>query len=334
MQVLVIGGTGVIGTGIVRGLLAREADVTVFSRDERRGAASPGVTYLAGNRHDASAFERTFSDARYDVVIDLLCFSPKDAESTVRAFGGKCEQLQFCSTVCVYGNAVAPSVLVSEETAPEPSTAYGQNKLECERVFLEHARKGRFAVTIVRPSHTYGPGGPMLDQLEIDGVAWDRVERGHPVLCSGDALGLWQSTHRDDVGMLFAHAALNPRTYGETYNATRDEVATWRDYHRDVAAALECRARLVLAPAAWLLGELPDRLAFLRDTSRFHGAYTSAKARAHVPEFRATTRLIDGARDTLSSLKARGALRSSLDDHDYERAVSRAVDMGFETIEA
>src|SRR5581483_9927002 len=142
---------------------------------------------------------------------------------------------------------------------------------DCERLFLEHARKRRFAVTIVRPSHTYAPGGPMLDQLEIDGVAWDRVERGLPVLCSGDALGLWQSTHGDDVGKLFAHAALNPRTYGEIYNATRDEVLTWREYHRDVAAALGQRARLVLAPAAWLMNELPHRLAFLREVSRFHG---------------------------------------------------------------
>ena len=28
-------------------------------------------------------------------------------------------------------------------------------------------------------------------------------------------------------------AALNPRTYGQSYNATRDENFTWRDYYRE-----------------------------------------------------------------------------------------------------
>jgi nucleoside-diphosphate-sugar epimerase len=334
MRVLVIGGTGVIGTGIVHALLARGADVTVYSRGLREGSRLAGVTHLTGDRRDAAAFARQFAGIRFDAIVDLLCFSRADVESTVSAFGGTCQQILFCSTVCVYGDKVSPDVLVSEDVTPEPLTAYGRDKLECERLFLEHSRKRGFAITIVRPSHTYGPGGPMLDQLEIDGVAWDRVERGLPVLCSGDALGLWQATHRDDVGKLFAYAALNPRTYGETYNATGDCVLTWREYHRQVAAALGRTARLVLSPAAWLLAQMPDRLSFLRETSRYHGAYTSTKARAHVPEFKATVALGDGARDTVSSLKARGRFRSSADDEDYERTAARAVSMGFETIVA
>lgn len=36
-------------------------------------------------------------------------------------------------------------------------------------------------------------------------------------MCAGDGLGLWQSTHRDDCGKLFAYAALNSKTYGEAY---------------------------------------------------------------------------------------------------------------------
>src|SRR5581483_10436258 len=115
MKALVIGGTGVIGTGVVRALVARNAEVTVFSRGRRTGAPFPASSHIRGDRHDANAFEGHFSDARYDVVVDLLCFSTEQAESTVRAFGGKCEHLLFCSTVCVYGSKVPSSVLVSEE---------------------------------------------------------------------------------------------------------------------------------------------------------------------------------------------------------------------------
>src|SRR5690242_7297913 len=106
MRVLVIGGTGVIGTGIVDALLARDADVTVYSRGFREGSRFSRVGYLEGDRRDSNAFEQRFAGMRFDVVIDLLCFSHSDVESTVNAFGGKCEQLLFCSTVCVYGSNV------------------------------------------------------------------------------------------------------------------------------------------------------------------------------------------------------------------------------------
>src|SRR5439155_10734830 len=125
---------------------------------------------------------------------------------------------------------IPAQVLVDEEFPQDPITPYGRAKLACERLFLEAGRQGRFAATIIRPSNTYGPGAPLIDQLECDGPTWDRVARGLPVFIAGDGLGLWQSTHRDDCGKLFAHAALNPRTYGQAYNATRDEVFTWRDY--------------------------------------------------------------------------------------------------------
>ena len=70
-------------------------------------------------------------------------------------------------------------------------------------------------MTIIRPGSTYGPGAPLIDNLEPDAVAWDRIERGLPALCAGDGLGLWQSTHRDDCGKLFAYAALQPQTYDQ-----------------------------------------------------------------------------------------------------------------------
>src|SRR5207237_2961275 len=139
----------------------------------------------------------------------------------------------------------------------EPISTYGQNKLACERLFLQAHEAGQFRTTIVRPSHTYGEGNPLIDNLEGDAVAWDRIARGEPVLCAGDGLGLWVSTHRDDCGKFFAYAAGNSKTYGESYNATRDEHLTWRDYYHQVAAGLGREARLLFMPAAWIVKHDP-----------------------------------------------------------------------------
>jgi nucleoside-diphosphate-sugar epimerase len=331
MKVLVIGGTGLISVGVVKQLLARGAEVTLYNRGQRADEFAGEVSRIVGDRSNAGEFERVLQGSRFDVAIDMICFTPEEAESTVRALGGRCEQLIFCSTVCTYGVEVPSSVLIDESFAQRPISTYGRHKLACERVFSEAAAAGRFALTIMRPSHTYGPGGSLIDQLEPDGVAWDRVARGLPVLCAGDGLGLWQPTHRDDCGALFALSARHGQTYGQAYNATGQDIFTWREYYRRVAEALDTRATLVYAPAGWLIARLPARFGLLAEITRFHGAYSSAMARAHMPDFRASHDFESGVRDTFADLRQRGAWRESAGDQEYQQLVDEALRAGFES---
>jgi nucleoside-diphosphate-sugar epimerase len=331
---LIIGGTGLISTGIVKHLLARGARVTLFNRGQRERTLPEGVRQIIGDRGQSAAFVDTFSERRFDVVFDMICFSAEQAEASVAAFQGRCEQLVFCSTVCSYGVKVPPHVLIDETFPLEPISDYGKGKLSCERILERAAETGAFELTIVRPSHTYGPGGSLIDQQEFDSGTWDRVARGQPVLLAGDGLGLWQSTHRDDCGKFFAHAALSSRTYGQAYNAMRDEVLTWRGYYREVARALDTRAQVIFVPASWLIAQAPERFNFLAEISQFHGAYSAEKAKADVPEFRATIGLEEGARAVFADMRRRGAWRDSGSDLPYQQIVDRALACGFRIEEA
>jgi nucleoside-diphosphate-sugar epimerase len=185
-------------------------------------------------------------------------------------------------------------------------------------------------VTIIRPSCTYGPGGNLIDNLESRPVAWDRIERGLPVLCAGDGLGLWVATHRDDCAKLFSHAAGNPATFGQSYNATGDRTFTWRDWYREAAMSLGHPAQLLFMPAEWIVRHDPQRFGLLREITRFHGAYCSAKAKRHVPEFRCEIDFPTGAAQTLSDLRRRGAWRDSRQDGLYGAMVDAALAAGVE----
>jgi nucleoside-diphosphate-sugar epimerase len=334
LNALIVGGTGLISTGITKHLLARGAQVAMYNRGRRENTLPRGVRQIRGDRADVTAFVHAFESERFDVVFDMISFTPEQAQASVRAFRGRCEQFVFCSTVCVYGVKVPPHVLIDEGFPVEPSSGYGKNKLECEQICLRAAEAGAFATTIVRPSHTYGPGSSLIDQQEFDSGTWDRVARGLPVLVAGDGLGLWQSTHRDDCGSFFANAALNPKTYGQAYNATRDETFTWRTYYRDVARALDARARVIFVPAKWLIAQDTKRFDFLAEITQFHGAYSSAKAKADVPEFRPSIELEAGARETFADMRRRGAWRDSGHDAAYQRIVERALALGFQIEEA
>jgi nucleoside-diphosphate-sugar epimerase len=85
MRVLIIGGTGLISVGIARALLARGAQVSVFNRGQRPSVLPPEVEALRGDRADSEAFS-ALGARGFDAVIDMICFSPAQAEQTVRAF--------------------------------------------------------------------------------------------------------------------------------------------------------------------------------------------------------------------------------------------------------
>jgi len=332
MRALIIGGTGLISQGIVKHLLLRGEQVSVFNRGQREDLLPQQVKRFVGDRNQPDQLARCMKDGGFDVVIDMVCFNPEQAELAVKTFAGKCEQFIFCSTVCTYGVKVPPNVFVNETFPQEPISSYGKNKVSCEQIFLAAHVAGKFKATIIRPSHTYGPGHPMIDNLEFDAVAWDRIEKGQPVLCAGDGLGLWVSTHRDDCGKLFAHSALNAVTYGQTYNATHDVHVTWREYYRQAAAALNKQARLIFMPAQWIVRQDAKRFGLLAEITAFHGAYDSSKAVRDVPQFRCEINLEEGARQTFADVRRRGAWKDSSADASYQAMVDRALATGAEPI--
>ncbi len=328
MNVLLIGGTGLISTGIVQHLLARGAKVTMFNRGQHENRLSTNVEQITGDRSAAALFEQSFAQRIFDVVIDMICFTPEQAEVDLRIFGRRCAHFIFCSTVCTYGVKVSPNVLIDETFPQEPISEYGKNKLACEKIFLRAHEEKKLNVTVIRPSSTYGPGGRLIDNLESNPVAWDRIERGLPVLCAGDGLGLWVSTHRDDCGKLFAYAAMNSKTYGQCYNATRDENFTWRDLYAQTADSLGKRPRMLFMPAEWIIAHEAQRFGLLREITQFHGAYSSDKAKRDVPEFRCEIDYCAGLAETLADVRQRGAWRDGRGDALYDAMVEKAVAVG------
>ena len=301
MKVLIIGGTGLISTGIVKALRGRGADITVFNRGQTDDRLGAGVRHLAGDRDDFPAFENAMAGAgAWDVVIDMICFRPDQAESDLRAFAGRCGHFIFCSTVCTYGNTqtIIPTL---EETPQRPHSRYGRDKVACEQLFLHAHAAGKINVTVFRPSHTYGPGGPVISNLGWSPTFVDRLRKGLPVIVSGDGPGLWQSAFSEDVGAGFAHAAGRTKCFGESYNIVADEVVTWDEYTRRTAAAIGAPApRLVHIPTDWLLAIDPARFVALDEIFRFHGVYSNAKLKRDVPEYRLATSYEEGVRQTVA----------------------------------
>ena len=87
MRILVTGGTGMVGSQVVRELLARKQDVAVLTRNAAKASALPdGVTAITGNLLEPSTVSTIFKG--FDAVFLVNTVSPTEADEGLMAMSG------------------------------------------------------------------------------------------------------------------------------------------------------------------------------------------------------------------------------------------------------
>ena len=332
MNTLIVGGTGLISAAITRYLVARGDDVTLYNRGQREAVLSGDVKRIVGDRTDTTRFEAQMAEAgSFDCAIDMVCFTPGEAASAIRAFRGRVGQVIFCSTVDVYTKPAARyPVREDAERVPSPTFPYAFRKAACERLFEQAHARGDFAVTTIRPAWTYGEGGAILHTFGWNTYLLDRLRRGKPVIVHGDGTSFWVACHRDDVGRAFANAAGNERAFGRGYHVTGEEWLTWDAYHQVVAAALGApQPKLLHIPTDLLGAVAPKAAEWCVENFHFNNVFDNAAARADLG-FEYTIPFAKGARRVIDWLEAHGGFEDSDGYPFYDRLIETWERLGAE----
>ena len=259
MNILIIGGTGLISTSISRQLMEAGHHLTLYNRGQTEPRLPGNYQVIRGDRNEFAAFEEKMSSAGpFDCVIDMVTFKPEQAESTIRAFSGRVGQFVFCSTVDVYTKPPA-TFPVLESHVRIALSDYGRDKAKCEDLFMEAHKAGHFPVTILRPASTYGEGGNIIHTFGWETYFLDRLRKGKPVIVHGDGEALWVSCHIDDVARAFVNAVGNEQAFGNAYHLTGEEWQTWNQYHDRLAEAIGApKPTLLHIPADILVRISPE----------------------------------------------------------------------------
>lgn len=326
MRILIIGGTGIISTGISRLLLERGDDLVLYNRGQRPSQVAGDYTTLVGDRTDFETFEQQMAAAgTFDCVIDMVCYTPAEAESAIRAFRGRTAQYIFCSTVDVYTKPAAVYPIVeSAEKQPSPKFMYGYNKARCEeRLFAAHKR-GELTVTSIRPGHTYGEGGDnLLHALGVGTYHVDRLKKGLPIILHGNGTSFWPTCHRDDVAVAFVGAIGNEQAYGRGYHVAGEEWMTWEGYHLGLAKAIGAEPPEFVTIPTDALVQLAPKEAYLADVNfSYNNLFDNTRAREELG-FRVTIPWVEGARRTVQWLEENGQLQDSDDFPIYDQVIMR-----------
>lgn len=329
MNILIIGGTGTISTPITQFLLERGDAVTLYNRGRTEARIPSGAVVLHGDRNDFAVFEPQMQGAGpFDCVIDMVCYTPEQAQSLVRAVAGRTRQVIVCSTVDVYTKPV-PVYPYCEKDAPRDAVgSYGQNKVRCEDILMEAHRRGDFAVTSLRPAHTYGDTGSIIHTFGWGTYHLDRLRRGLPVIAHGDGSSLWAACHADDVARGFVNAIGNERVFGKAYHLTGEEWMTWNQYHAAVAEALGGPPpTLIHIPTDLLVRWAPEQAGACGVNFQFNNIYDNSAARTDLG-FRYAIPFAEGSQRTVSWLQEHGRIEASESQPFYDRLIAAWEQLG------
>jgi nucleoside-diphosphate-sugar epimerase len=309
MRILIVGGTGLISTGITTQLLARGDQVVHYNRGQRTKPPA-GVEQIIGDRKDFAAFEAAMQAQKpFDAVIDMVCFTPDEARSLARACSGRTPHLIFCSTVDSFEKPYR-YYPIDDRHPLLGLSGYGKMKAECERILLEAGRGGSFATTVIRPAHTYGEGAGFIHSFGWRSFFLDRLRKGKPIIVHGDGTSLWGSCHRDDVARAFVGACGNPLSFGQSYNAAAEQWVSWNDYTRIIARAMGApEPTLVHIPTDILAHLSPEHTWVNMDNFQFSNIFATDAARRDLG-FAYTIRLEAGARRCVGYLEVNSAIES------------------------
>lgn len=236
-KVVIIGGSGHVGTYLVPRLVAAGHAVVNVTRGQRTPYSPHGawqqVETLQIDREATEAdgsFGGRIAALGADVVIDMICFTLESAQHLVAALEGRVQHFLHCGTIWVYGHNA--SVPATEDQPHNAFGEYGVRKAEIERFLLDKARRERFPATVFRPGHIVGPGwAPLNPAGHFNPAVFGRIARGEELVLPNFGLETVHHVHADDVAQMVERAmARHGAAVGEAFNTVSPQAVNLRGY--------------------------------------------------------------------------------------------------------
>lgn len=322
LSVLFLGGSGIISSASTRLAVERGLDLTVLNRGESTTRPLPdGVRMLRADVRDPASVREALGDREFDAVVDWVAFTPEHVRTDVELFTGRTGQYVFISSASAY--QTPPARLPVTESTPlrNPHWQYSRDKIACEDLLVRAYREDGFPATIVRPSHTYDR---TLVPLDGGWTALERMRQGKEVVVHGDGTSLWTLTHHTDFAQGFVPLLGHPRTLGEAFHLTSDDVLTWDQITHALAAAAGVEARIVHVPSDVIASHDPEWGAGLLGDKAHSMVFDNTKVRSVVPGYRATVPFEHGAREIVDWFDADPARK--VVDADLDALMDRLVE--------
>ncbi len=318
MKLLFVGGTGILSSACSDLALARGHELFLLNRSVSKKMPAPqGAIVLQADIHaDEARLAKLLAGHRFDAVVDYLAYTVDDIERDLRLFRGKTDHFLFISSASAYQKPVRNYVITERTPLENPYWDYSRNKIACEdRLMFAYLQEG-FPVTIIRPSHTYGP-----TQIPFAVSSWlhpwtviDRMKRGQRVIVPGDGTSLWVLTWNADFAKGLVGLLGNEKAIGEVFQITSDEVLNWDQIYLEAYQALGLEPNVIHVASDLIAAYHPPSLGSLVGDKSNSVVFDNSKIKRFVHDYSCEVPWAVGLRRSLAWFEAHPEFQSI----DYE----------------
>ena len=271
MRILLIGGTGFIGTFLTPELQRRGAEVATLARGRTPIPHADGLTRITGDRKRLGASLSSIRAFAPDVVIDLVLSSGTQARELMSLLQGNAGRVVAISSIDVYRacgilhgleeGPVEPVPLTEDSplrtklaTYPPAQiamlqTIFGWLDDEYDKIPAEQAVLGESGLLpgpVLRLPMIDGPGDP-LHRL------WPLVKRmddRRPAILMDARVAAWRSPrgYVENVAGAIALAAMSDRAANRVYNVAEPESYSEMEWARRVAKVVGWTGEVLALP--------------------------------------------------------------------------------------
>ena len=256
MRIVVIGGSGHIGTFLVPRLVRAGHEVVNISRGQRSSyvddPAWGQVRHVAADRaaEDAEGtFPSRVAELTPDAVVDLISFTLDSEKALVDRLRGETQHLLYCGSIWRHGPSQKLPMYESNGIAPVGE--YGIQKAATTQMLKDETAGGGLDTTSVHPGHIVGPGWTPIGPLgNVDPAVWRKLSAGEPLEVPGIGAELMHHVHADDVAQVFELALVQREAAaGEDFTAVAPSALNVRGYAQIAASWFSQTADL--RPVTW-----------------------------------------------------------------------------------
>lgn len=229
MKVLMLGGTGVIGSYLTKKLIISGADVFITSRSAH--PSKERTHYIQGNAMEDAFLAEVVNLYKWDAIVDFMTYNTSKFRQRVKILLMSTTQYIYISSARVYGNLEHPI----KESSPRLLDYVEDNDyLKTDEYALTKARQenilnssGYSNYTIIRPCITYGEERLQLGVLEKEEWLYRAIHGRTVVLCKEIMESITTMTLGLDVCNAIFKTIGNPDCIGQTYHLTSSHHRSW-----------------------------------------------------------------------------------------------------------
>ena len=250
MKILVLGGSGTIGTGIVNASVSHGHEVFALTRGIKEMQNNDKINYIKCDWSDEKAANEVLENKQFDVIVDGLVFTEKQLIRDLERCRNHCKQYIYISTAGVYEQPAVNCNEGSPKRLEKLTWGYSFNKRKAE-IYIENNRNNYdFMITTVRPAFTYGNTRvPVAVVSRVN--QWtliDRILKNEPIVFIDDGNNKHAITHISTFSEGVVSLFMRKEADGEMYHITDDNAYTWEEVIETVGRLLKVKPIVVHLP--------------------------------------------------------------------------------------